>query len=74
MLETINGFDLLLVLVIVALVYKVFSLNRECESYVGQIMQVSWELQHELQAHRNTFDTHHKEWDPWEPCSNCVPF
>jgi hypothetical protein len=48
MLETINGFDLLLVLVIVALVYKVFSLNRECESYVGQILKMSWELQEEI--------------------------
>lgn len=45
MLETINGFDLLLVLVIIALGYRAYSLNRECESYVGQIMNVSWELQ-----------------------------
>lgn len=45
MLQTINGFDLLLVLVIVGLLYKVSSLTRECESYVGQIIKMSWELQ-----------------------------
>lgn len=45
MLETINGFDLLLVLVIVGLVFKAMRLNDECNSYVQQILKVSWELQ-----------------------------
>jgi hypothetical protein len=44
-LSTINGFDLLLVLIIISLVVRVVMLNRECEHYVGQIMNVSWELQ-----------------------------
>jgi hypothetical protein len=46
-MQTINGFDLLLLLVIVGLVWRVVHLNRECESYVRQILQVSWELQDE---------------------------
>ena len=50
MLNTINGFDLLLVIIIVIAGFKIYNLNRECESYVGQIMQVSWELQQEIQA------------------------
>ena len=41
MLETINGFDLLLVIVIVALVFKAINLNNECNSYVQQIVEVS---------------------------------
>lgn len=41
MLETINGFDLLLVLVIVGLVFKAIRLNDECNSYVQQIVEVS---------------------------------
>jgi cell division protein FtsL len=45
MLQTINGFDLLLVLVIIGLAYRAFSLNRECESYVRQIVEMSWDLQ-----------------------------
>jgi cell division protein FtsL len=40
-LETINGFDLLLVIVIVALVFKAINLNDECNSYVQQIIEVS---------------------------------
>ena len=46
-MQTINGFDLLLLLVIVGLVWRVVYLNRECEDYVRQILQVSWELQDE---------------------------
>ena len=45
MLQTINGFDLLLVLVIIGLAYRAFNLNRECESYVRQIVEMSWDLQ-----------------------------
>ena len=41
MLETINGFDLLLVLIIVGLVFKAIRLNDECNSYVQQIVEVS---------------------------------
>ena len=44
MLETINGFDLLLILIIFGLIYQVMKLDQECESYVRQILQVSWEL------------------------------
>lgn len=44
-LSTINGFDLLLIMIIISLVIRVAMLNRECENYVGQIMKVSWELQ-----------------------------
>lgn len=45
MLSTINGFDLLLVIVIVLLVFKVMRLNDECNSYVRQIVEMSWDLQ-----------------------------
>lgn len=41
MLSTINGFDLLLVLVIIGLVFKAMRLNDECNSYVRQIVEVS---------------------------------
>ena len=41
MLETINGFDLLLVIVIIGLVFKAMRLNDECNSYVRQIVEVS---------------------------------
>jgi hypothetical protein len=41
MLNTINGFDLLLVIVIVALLFKILRLNDECNSYVQQIVEVS---------------------------------
>ena len=41
MLQTINGFDLLLVLVIIGLVFKAMRLNDECNSYVRQIVEVS---------------------------------
>jgi hypothetical protein len=44
-LTTINGFDLLLLLVIISLVIRVRMLNNECDKYVGQIIKVSWELQ-----------------------------
>jgi hypothetical protein len=47
MLNTINGFDLLLLLVIVGLVWRVLRLNDECNDYVEQILKVSWELQAE---------------------------
>ena len=41
MLQTINGFDLLLVIVIIGLVFKAMRLNDECNSYVRQIVEVS---------------------------------
>jgi uncharacterized protein YxeA len=41
MLTTINGFDLLLVIIITLLVFKVMRLNDECNSYVRQIVEVS---------------------------------
>jgi hypothetical protein len=49
MLETINGFDLLLVIIIVMAGFKIYNLNRECESYVQQILRLSWDLQAEIQ-------------------------
>jgi hypothetical protein len=48
-LQTINGFDLLLIIIIIALGYRTFSLNRECHSYVEQILRLSWDLQAEIQ-------------------------
>jgi hypothetical protein len=44
-LSTINGFDLLLVLIIISLVIRVAMLNRECHEYVSQIIKASWEIQ-----------------------------
>jgi hypothetical protein len=44
MLSTINGFDLVLVIIIVIAGFKIYNLNRECESYVGQIIDVTWML------------------------------
>jgi cell division protein FtsL len=41
MLNTINGFDLVLVIIIVIAGFKIYNLNRECESYVRQIIEVS---------------------------------
>lgn len=45
MLSTINGFDLLLVIIITLAGFKIYNLNRKCEDYVRQILQVSWDLQ-----------------------------
>jgi hypothetical protein len=70
-LQTINGFDLLLVLVIIGLAYRVFSLNRECEDYVRQILQVSWELQQEIQVNE-TFKHDHE--NQYCACESCIPF
>lgn len=58
MLETINGFDLLLVIVIIGLVFKVLNLNDECNSYVQQIIKISWELNaaKKEQCHRDCPD------------------
>lgn len=41
MLNTINGLDLVLIIIITILGFKVYNLNQECESYVGQIIEVS---------------------------------
>jgi hypothetical protein len=41
MLNTINGFDLLLVIIITGLIIWNRNLNRECQSYVDQIIEVS---------------------------------
>ena len=43
MLSTINGFDLLLIITIVVMSFRIYNLNRECESYVGQILKISWD-------------------------------
>jgi len=75
MLETINGFDLLLIIIITLAGFKIYNLNRECESYVGQIMQVSWELQQEIQANKYA----HSENKSHSlrincDCESCIPF
>jgi hypothetical protein len=41
MLSTINGLDLVLIIIITILGFKVYNLNQECESYVGQIIEMS---------------------------------
>lgn len=41
MLNTINGFDFLLVLVIAGMYLKIYKLDRECESYVEQIIDIA---------------------------------
>jgi hypothetical protein len=69
MLNTINGFDLLLVIIIVIAGFKIYNLTRECESYVAQILQVSWELQEEIQANKYS---HSK--DLYCACESCIPF
>jgi hypothetical protein len=48
MLSTINGFDLLLIITIVVMGFKIYNLNRECESYVEQVLRLSWDLQAEI--------------------------
>jgi hypothetical protein len=74
MLSTINGFDLLLVIVIVLLVFKVMRLNDECNDYVRQIMEVShdnYRLSEQVRNLRYDLET-------WEPgftpafTSNCA--
>jgi hypothetical protein len=41
MLQTINGIDLMLVFIIAGLYINVYKLNRECESYVDQLIDLS---------------------------------
>jgi hypothetical protein len=67
-LQTINGFDLLLIIIITLAGFKIYNLNRECESYVRQIMQISWELQQEIQASK------HERNDSYCACESCIPF
>ena len=45
MLNTINGFDLLLIIIITLLGFKVYNLTKECESYVEQIITMQWKDQ-----------------------------
>jgi len=70
MLETINGFDLLLIITIIIAGFKIYNLNRECESYVAQILQVSWELQQEIEASKVQWEHSGK----YCGCADCVPF
>ena len=71
MLQTINGFDLLLVIVIIGLVFKVMRLNEECNSYVRQIVEMSWDLQKVV---KKTQDPHKHEYQDYCACSACIPF
>jgi hypothetical protein len=76
-LQTINGFDLLLVLVIIGLAYRAFNLNRECEDYVRQILEMSWDLQKEIQANvmwEASQNPHKHEYQDYCACSTCIPF
>jgi cell division protein FtsL len=75
MLETINGFDLLLIITIIMLGIRAYKLNQECESYVQQILEVSWELQQEIQASKYA----HNENKSYSlrincDCESCIPF
>ena len=59
MLNTINGFDFLLVLVIAGMYIRSYKLNSECESYVNQLIDLSrdnHELTKELEMHYNHMD------------------
>jgi cell division protein FtsL len=73
MLSTINGFDLVLIVTIVILAIRTYNLNRECEDYVRQILEISWELQQEIQASKYQ-DPHKHEYQDYCACSTCVPF
>jgi hypothetical protein len=44
MLSTINGFDLVLIITIVILAFKVYNLNKECNSYVHELVDTCREL------------------------------
>ena len=70
MLNTINGFDLLLVIIIVIAGFKIYNLTRECESYVEQILRLSWDLQAEIQASKHM----HSQNNKYCACESCVPF
>jgi hypothetical protein len=77
MLNTINGFDLILVIIIVIAGFKIYNLNRECESYVEQILRLSWDLQTEIQASKpkDTYGcvcNYCTDSDPW--LSECQAF
>ena len=63
MLSTINGFDLLLILIITLLVFKVMRLNDECNDYVQQIVEVSQDnYRLSQQVHDLRYDV-----ERWEP-------
>jgi hypothetical protein len=42
MLQTINGFDLLLIIIITVLGFRVYQLNQECDSYVQKLLSIGW--------------------------------
>jgi cell division protein FtsL len=63
MLSTINGFDLLLTIIITILGFRVYQLNQECESYVAQIIEVSQDnYRLSEQVHDLRYDV-----ERWEP-------
>jgi cell division protein FtsL len=63
MLSTINGFDLLLTIIITLLVFKVMRLNDECNDYVQQIVEVSQDnYRLSQQVHDLRYDV-----ERWEP-------
>jgi hypothetical protein len=70
MLSTINGLDLLLVIIITILGFKVYNLTRECESYVGQIMELAQELN---EIHYYKYESLKDRWGKPDPRDNlCV--
>jgi len=71
MLETINGFDLLLVLVIVGLVFKAMRLNDECNSYVRQIVEVSQD-NHFLKLDIQTLSAEIDSLNSTQECMYCL--
>lgn len=79
MLQTINGFDFLLMLVIAGMYIRIYKLNQECESYVRQIIEVSqdnYELSRLKYPHLSTppQDPYEHEYKDYCACSSCIPF
>jgi hypothetical protein len=81
MLNTINGFDLLLIITIVILAFKVHNLNKECNSYVHELVDTCRELnQLHLSISTPKPDPYDKlcnyctEVDPWLSKCECDDF
>ena len=75
MLSTINGFDLLLIITIVVMGFKIYNLNRECKSYVAQILKIGWQTKAspKLEYGYCDFCTEAKPVELYPECT-CVPF
>jgi hypothetical protein len=75
MLNTINGFDLLLIITIVVMGFRIYNLNRECESYVRQILEVSWEMQSQYDKQNPPFGslTYNSDYGYCDYCTEAKP-